>query len=886
MNKNLFLVSAFLLVFVYVNAQIPTNGLVAWYPFTGNTLDSSGNNNHGTNNGATLTTDRFGKANSAYSFNGSSNNISIGNFSNWDMYKSNFTMSVWFETNDTTHTREQMLIGKDSACSGPGQFRFEINEWGGSSPSNNISVVAIGLTNANQFRYFPLPNRKVWINAIIVKSNKNSFMYVNGNLVATYTNDTSVTLGSYSFNCYIGARLATPSCATKGNLVNFFWGKLDDIRIYNRTLDSASVQALYHEGGYDAPKTTIPTNGLVAWYPFTGNTLDSSGNNNHGTNNGATLTTDRFGKTNCAYQFNGTNGVSRIRVPDSKSLTVGSALTISLWVKYNSLANNDNILLEKGTYGNGISDGYNLYFDNNFGKLPYYEKGLLYGNGSSSYGIGDTSNLDNGWHHMLVVYNPSIGNRIYIDGKLKRQYQPSLCTSCKILNSTNPLYIGNTGFGIPWNGSIDDIRIYNTSIDSVGVQALYHEGGYATNSTIPSNGLVAWYPFTGNTLDSSGNNNHGTNNGATLTTDRFGKTNSAYLFNGSSGVTRIRVPDSKSLTVGSALTISLWVKYNSLANNANVFLQKGTGGGCLSTGYNLSYDNNFGSMPYMKGLGYGQNNICAGIVDSSNLDNNWHHIVVVYNPPSGNTIYFDGISKGKGNFSSCSSCTILNSTNPLYIGNTGFGIPWNGNIDDIRIYNKSIDSTGVQALYHEGGYLGIPLPVKFEDISGLKSGNAIKINWHSSTEQNTSLFIIQHSTDGTSFTDIGTVKAIGSGANGYSFTDNNPTTYPLNGVLYYRLKSVDKDGSSSYSKVISVQLTIDNFQLSIYPNPAKDKITLNANNIASIQVIDNLGRVVKTQTFKDATNPTLSLGGLQAGIYHLRVQTTDGKVSGVGFVKE
>ncbi len=659
MNKNLFLVSAFLLVFVYVNAQIPTNGLVAWYPFTGNTLDSSGNNNHGTNNGATLTTDRFGKANSAYSFNGSSNNISIGNFSNWDMYKSNFTMSVWFETNDTTHTREQMLIGKDSACSGPGQFRFEINEWGGSSPYNNISVVATGLTNANQFRYFPLPNRKVWINAIIVKSNKNSFMYVNGNLVATYTNDTSVTLGSYSFNCYIGARLATPSCATKGNLVNFFWGKLDDIRIYNRTLDSASVQALYHEGGYDAPKTTIPTNGLVAWYPFTGNTLDSSGNNNHGTNNGATLTTDRFGKTNCAYQFNGTNGVSRIRVPDSKSLTVGSALTISLWVKYNSLA-----------------------------------------------------------------------------------------------------------------------------------------------------------------------------------------------------------------------------------NNANVFLQKGTGGGCLSTGYNLSYDNNFGSMPYIKGLGYGQNNMCAGIVDSSNLDNNWHHIVVVYNPPSGNTIYFDGISKGKGNFSSCPSCSILNSTNPLYIGNTGYGIPWDGKIDDIRIYNKSIDSTGVQALYHEGGYLGIPLPVKFEDISGLKSGNAIKINWHSSTEQNTSLFIIQHSTDGTSFTDIGTVKAIGSGANSYQFTDNAPTPYPLNGVLYYRLKSVDKDGSSTYSKVISVQLTIDNFQLSITPNPAKSIVTIKGNHIASIQVIDNLGRVVKTVSLKDATNPTLSVSGLPMGVYHLRVQTTDGKVNGVGFVKE
>ena len=43
---------------------------------------------------------------------------------------------------------------------------------------------------------------------------------------------------------------------------------------------------------------------------------------------------------------------------------------------------------------------------------------------------------------------------------------------------------------------------------------------------------------------------------------------------------------------------------------------------------------------------------------------------------------------------------------------------------------------------------------------------------------------------------------------------------------------------------------------------------------------------MKTVSLKDATNPTLSVGGLQAGVYHLREQTTDGKVSGVGFVKE
>jgi hypothetical protein len=46
------------------------------------------------------------------------------------------------------------------------------------------------------------------------------------------------------------------------------------------------------------------------------------------------------------------------------------------------------------------------------------------------------------------------------------------------------------------------------------------------------------------------------------------------------------------------------------------------------------------------------------------------------------------------------------------------------------------------------------------------------------------------------------------------------------------------------------------------------------------------GRVVKIIPLKDATNPSISVNSLPAGVYHLRIQTTDGNVSGVGVVKE
>jgi hypothetical protein len=81
------------------NAQIPnyvpTNGLVGWWPFNSNANDESGNGNNGTVNGAILTTDRFGQANSAYSFDGVNDNISpLQN--NLPIGTTARSVSVWF----------------------------------------------------------------------------------------------------------------------------------------------------------------------------------------------------------------------------------------------------------------------------------------------------------------------------------------------------------------------------------------------------------------------------------------------------------------------------------------------------------------------------------------------------------------------------------------------------------------------------------------------------------------------------------------------------------------------------------------------------------------------------------------------------------------------
>ena len=95
-------------LFITANAQVPgyvpQNGLVGWWPFNGNANDESGNGNDGTVNGPTLTTDRFGNANSAYDFDGVDDYIRIPDAPEFDFGINDFTISVWVNKPDTTHT--------------------------------------------------------------------------------------------------------------------------------------------------------------------------------------------------------------------------------------------------------------------------------------------------------------------------------------------------------------------------------------------------------------------------------------------------------------------------------------------------------------------------------------------------------------------------------------------------------------------------------------------------------------------------------------------------------------------------------------------------------------------------------------------------------------
>ena len=92
-------------------------------------------------------------------------------------------------------------------------------------------------------------------------------------------------------------------------------------------------------------------------------------------------------------------------------------------------------------------------------------------------------------------------------------------------------------------------------------------------------GLKAYYPFNSNTNDESGNGNHGINNGATPTYDRFGNENSAYLFNGSSSYINCGDPADNSFDLTGDFTISCWIQLNLDNQTWNVVASKDEGSG-------------------------------------------------------------------------------------------------------------------------------------------------------------------------------------------------------------------------------------------------------------------------------------------------------------------
>ena len=217
-----------------------------------------------------------------------------------------------------------------------------------------------------------------------------------------------------------------------------------------------------------------------------------------------------------------------------------------------------------------------------------------------------------------------------------------------------------------------------------------------------NNGLVAYYPFGGSANDKSGNEIHGTVNGATLTNDRFDNTDNAYTFDGVGNYITI---DSSSEPLG-AKSISGWFKTSTA--NGSIWSTSDGGQGVGST---IQIDND-GKLVYQQNKGTADESIFLLVSSESYVDDTWHHFVAAWDgtiDENQATLYIDGhkVSEGTALTSEGTS-----QGREVIVGAWSNSTYFNGSIDDIRIYNRVLSETEIKQLYWGmgSGSLCPPLP--------------------------------------------------------------------------------------------------------------------------------------------------------------------------------
>lgn len=253
--KTLTLILSVIFLTSFCYAQIPTNGLVAYYPFNGNANDASSNAYNGIVYGATLTTDRFGAQNSAYSFDGVNDYITLSSYASNFNFQQPASISFWVKSNvDDVHAIFSVSDANgDSACT------IVIGNNSTSSLTNELIVVSYrsrltdyyiaGYTTTNRNMLFD----NNWHNITCVFDGVSTKIYLDNNLLSLTCNY-GTNNGHYG-NISNPTRALVGTRYVYGNGV-FHSGSIDDLLVYNRVLNSTEITAIYTENSCTA---TVPT---------------------------------------------------------------------------------------------------------------------------------------------------------------------------------------------------------------------------------------------------------------------------------------------------------------------------------------------------------------------------------------------------------------------------------------------------------------------------------------------------------------------------------------------------------------------------------------------------------------------------------------------------
>ncbi len=424
-------------------------------------------------------------------------------------------------------------------------------------------------------------------------------------------------------------------------------------------------------------------------------------------------------------------------------------------------------------------------------------------------------------------------------------------------------------------------------------------------SYVPTNGLVGFWPFNGNANDVSGNGNNGLVNGATLVNDRFGQPNKAYTFDGVSNY--IDVPSSSSISnYPNGQTISFWFKITTFPNDGkeHYIISKTSSNGQANSYFQIFLSNytSVNTFNYRYGVSANQSSQGSNIPFAQIQLNAWNNLCFTTDLTTTKT-YLNGVL-----FMTYNQYSSIGSNS----SNLSFGKPWssnatysyfNGQMDEIGVWNRALTAQEITNLYRGCGdsiitnqptnaNVGLGLNAQFTTTSKTGSTyqwqtNPLNIGWMN-VPANSYYNGVNTNTLGVNNVSVSNHnQAFRALVNSTGCADTSKVVYLK--VADTCLTKVTDTILTTVTDTLIIKTTVGlptpntTNTLLIYPNPAKDRITIDNGNYTvmagySIKIENSLGQQVFSSAITQAQfNIDLSTW-TGKGIYFVRVLDTQGNV--------
>jgi hypothetical protein len=801
---------------------INNDSLIAFYPFNGNANDESGNNHNGSVVGAILTNDRFNQSGKAYNFlyNGfSSDRIEVSGTSDFNFATGGFSISAWIKFSGVATTGNNYPVFSKHICGEQSGYILMLY-------NGKLTFWLAGSGAYNVVSTSDDYTDNSWHQVVAVYDGVTQFIYVDGELKNSMP---------FNYNTFNSANWALGGY---NGCNGGFNGKVDEIKVFSQALTGVEIQNMYKKSAND----------LVVFLPFNGDAIDESGNGHDGTVYGGVLTEDRNNNANSAFTFPYLH--NQIVLANTATIDLQGGFTLNAWVKYlnvNSGIVGKHYCLTSNGFLLGIEDGqFTLWISN--GGWQIIKTNETY--------------QENNWYMVTAVYDSlNKTGLIYIDGKLKASgnaiYTNFNTASFTISESSGTCPSGN----MP--GAVDEVKIYNRPLSAAEILTSY----FASQV-----GLVAFYPFNTSANDASGNMNNGIVSNVVLTTDRYGEANKSFMFNGIDSYIEGINPGNNLPVGNSPRTIAGWIKNYSYQQWGSNIYHYGTKE-AAPTNFHLLIT---GVLGLGNGYGYGVTYGNKYLIDST-----WHFVAGVYEGGSTRNakVFVDGKPDTEGALSTEPN-TVLGSNwriGRFMEGSTNF----NGNIDDLRVYNIALTNQEINDLYLNE----TTAPVLQQPANQTTVTTSAPIMQWNSTFTNAE-YKLQLASD-SEFTE-----------SLYETTTTNSAVQMPEGLLsvgityYWRIRTTLNGETGPWSEVwtftylnTGIQEAISGLpSLTVTPNPAdlyvkfnySLPVTLAGNRLVTIEIVNSIGKPIATllnlQLPPDVYETRFDTHRLESGVYFCRLK--------------